>query len=253
QHSITVPRTAQEQVAAGTGIKSNDLRPGDLVLYWHNRAARSIHVGLYTGGGKYIHCSNASGRVEEASTGEIYQKNRFIEARRVLDDPTAAPLPQAQKESVMKQAEAVFGPTRSEMKPSTSAVMVASAEPALAATADSQASSVEAAVAKVQAQKAQNAAAPMANKANTYRRITAPTVQTAAPRQPANLSGRITRGAAPQAANKNIKPSKNYQTKPGDTIYNVAQRFGVTPSSLLQANHLNSAQLLRTGHTLSIP
>lgn len=255
QHGINLPKTAQGQAESGTVIKRSDLRPGDLILYWYNRAARSMHVGIYTGGGKYIHCANLSGRIEEASAFDMVVQTKFIEARRVVEDPLAAPLPVAQKETIIQQAAIAYGPTKiasNVTSPKSSQPTNSNATSESAST--SQVDSVEEVVAKVQAQQAQaNSDASRPKAANLFRR-TAPAAPATAPRKPSNLSGRVTPGnAKPATSNKPAPSGKNYQTKAGDTIYTVAQRFGVSPSSLIQANHLGSAQTLRTGQTLSIP
>jgi len=47
-----LPRTSYEQRSAGTGVDYSNAQPGDLICY-------DGHVGIYIGGGKIVHASNA--------------------------------------------------------------------------------------------------------------------------------------------------------------------------------------------------
>jgi cell wall-associated NlpC family hydrolase len=64
---LGVPRTAAEQATRGLAVlpDTGELRPGDLVTF--GSSARANHVGIYSGGGKFIHASVKAGRVIESS------------------------------------------------------------------------------------------------------------------------------------------------------------------------------------------
>lgn len=47
--------------------------------------------------------------------------------------------------------------------------------------------------------------------------------------------------------------AQGYVVEPGDTIFSVALRLGVSPDSLLRANHLNESSVLTAGQVISIP
>ncbi|MDO4411609.1 NlpC/P60 family protein [Cutibacterium sp.] len=51
---VGLPRTAAAQYAAGRPVAASDLQPGDLVFFYPG----ITHVGMYIGGGKYVHASN---------------------------------------------------------------------------------------------------------------------------------------------------------------------------------------------------
>lgn len=53
QTGVSVPRTSQEQAAAGVPVARADLEPGDVIAYYPNAS----HVGIYTGAGQVIHAS----------------------------------------------------------------------------------------------------------------------------------------------------------------------------------------------------
>ena len=51
---VGLPRTAAAQYAAGRPVATSDLQPGDLVFFYPG----ITHVGMYIGGGKFVHASN---------------------------------------------------------------------------------------------------------------------------------------------------------------------------------------------------
>lgn len=54
QFGIELPRTASEQMCAGTKVSSIDsLQPGDLVIFYGGG-----HVGIYVGDGAFVHAAN---------------------------------------------------------------------------------------------------------------------------------------------------------------------------------------------------
>ena len=44
-----------------------------------------------------------------------------------------------------------------------------------------------------------------------------------------------------------------YVVRPGDTLWSIAQRYGVTPQAILRANNLTSPNNIYVGQTLIIP
>ena len=60
QNGISIPRTSGAQKAAGKVISLSQLEPGDIV--W-----RSGHVGIYIGGGKYVHAPHTGDVVKVSS------------------------------------------------------------------------------------------------------------------------------------------------------------------------------------------
>lgn len=178
QNGFKLPRTTSEQMKIGVKVAQNDLRPGDLIFYWRNRGRQSKHVGIFVGNGTLIHSPQTGESICEVDAFDRYRQSRFIEARRVVDDPNAAPLNLAHKNQVVAQA--------------------------LAAN-------------KTKPQK-------IASKKTASRKTT-----TASSR------------------------SKSYRIKAGDTIWSVAQRFGVSYRSLLEANALPTRHVLRVGQVISIP
>ncbi|MFC3882401.1 NlpC/P60 family protein [Bacillus songklensis] len=73
---INLPRASRDQQNVGTRISLNEVQPGDLVF----RGNPAYHVGIYIGGGQYMHAPQ-TGDVVKIST---YNPSKFTTATRVL-------------------------------------------------------------------------------------------------------------------------------------------------------------------------
>ncbi|MFJ5758507.1 NlpC/P60 family protein [Neobacillus sp. NPDC093182] len=73
---ISLPRTSRDQQNVGTRISLNQLQPGDLVF----RGLPAYHVGIYIGGGQYIHAPQTGDVVKIAP----FDPSKFSTASRVL-------------------------------------------------------------------------------------------------------------------------------------------------------------------------
>jgi probable lipoprotein NlpC len=78
---IRLPRTTSKQVSKGVAVGRGQLQPGDLVFFHPPRKAR--HVGIYLGGGEFVHTSSSQG-VMISHMQEAYWRNAFWQARRIL-------------------------------------------------------------------------------------------------------------------------------------------------------------------------
>lgn len=76
---ISLPRTSYAQYNFGTPVNRGQLQPGDLVFFSTYTKGAS-HVGIYIGGGRFVHASNSGVRV--TSLNENYYATRFLGARR---------------------------------------------------------------------------------------------------------------------------------------------------------------------------
>jgi len=79
---ILLPRTSFEMFGVGRPVALSELEPGDLVFFTTYRPGPS-HVGIYLGGGTFIHASSAGGRVRVDSLQDGYYRTRFVGARRL--------------------------------------------------------------------------------------------------------------------------------------------------------------------------
>jgi peptidoglycan DL-endopeptidase CwlO len=73
---ISLPRTSSAQQNVGTRVSLNQLQPGDLVF----RGSPAYHVGIYIGGGQYIHAPQTGDVVKIAP----FNPSQFSTASRVL-------------------------------------------------------------------------------------------------------------------------------------------------------------------------
>lgn len=79
---LRLPRSAAQQAQATEQIDASMLEPGDLVFF--NTLKRSFsHVGIYIGGGRFVHAPRPGSNIQLADMRERYWSQRFEGARRV--------------------------------------------------------------------------------------------------------------------------------------------------------------------------
>jgi len=83
---FTLPRTARQQYAACSKLKKDDMLEGDLVFF--NTRGGVSHVGIYLGGGFFVHSSSSAG-VTINSLNEYYYSRKFIGGGRIENDQYA--------------------------------------------------------------------------------------------------------------------------------------------------------------------
>ncbi len=84
QLGYSVPRSATEQYAWTTPIDRSDLEPGDLVFFTGTYSSSDwiTHVGIYTGGGMFVHAVTNGDTVREVSLSDPYWDSHFAAAGR---------------------------------------------------------------------------------------------------------------------------------------------------------------------------
>lgn len=83
QHGISVPRVSWQQYSAGTFVDKNDIRPGDLIFF-RITTGKSLHVGIVTERGTFIHSPRSGSRVMESSLDNDFWREHYVGTRRVL-------------------------------------------------------------------------------------------------------------------------------------------------------------------------
>jgi peptidoglycan DL-endopeptidase CwlO len=79
QVGVTLPHYAAAQYGLGVPVSQDDLQPGDLVFF------RGLgHMGMYIGGGNFIHAPHTGDVVKISSLSESYYVATWVGARRVL-------------------------------------------------------------------------------------------------------------------------------------------------------------------------
>jgi cell wall-associated NlpC family hydrolase len=79
---IAVPRTTGAQYRRSRRVALSRLQPGDLLFFRISRKKPS-HVGIYAGGGRFIHAPSGGKPVSYASLDDPYWESRVIGAGRL--------------------------------------------------------------------------------------------------------------------------------------------------------------------------
>jgi cell wall-associated NlpC family hydrolase len=78
---LAIPRTAAEQQRAARPVPLAELAPGDLVFFRIRR--RGIdHVGVYAGGGRFVHAPRAGQAVAYGELSRGFYARRLVSAGR---------------------------------------------------------------------------------------------------------------------------------------------------------------------------
>ena len=78
QLGITLPHYAAAQWTLGTAVAEAELQPGDLVFF-----DGLAHVGIYIGGGQFVHAPHTGTFVRIESLGDPWYSSRYVGARRI--------------------------------------------------------------------------------------------------------------------------------------------------------------------------
>jgi NlpC/P60 family protein len=88
KHGIVLERRSADQAKEGKKVsrKLDQLRPADLLTF-SNRGGPVTHVGLYMGGGRFIHSATRGVQISTLSAGDPYGRwwyKRWVGVRRIL-------------------------------------------------------------------------------------------------------------------------------------------------------------------------
>jgi cell wall-associated NlpC family hydrolase len=78
---LSIPRTSSDQFKAGESVPKADLLDGDLVFFGSS-ADKINHVGIYVGGGRFVHAPRRGEEIRVTEINESYFEKRFVGARR---------------------------------------------------------------------------------------------------------------------------------------------------------------------------
>ena len=84
QFGVSLYRSSTEQVKNGTPIDKSQLQPGDLLLFRYHGSSTCGHVGIYIGGGQFVHAANSRQGVRVDALSSSYYASNYYGARRVL-------------------------------------------------------------------------------------------------------------------------------------------------------------------------
>ena len=75
-----------DQTSIGKEISKDELKVGDLILFYDEAKTKIGHVGIYLGNDEFIHAANATrGVVIDGLSSNSYYNTRFVTARRIVE------------------------------------------------------------------------------------------------------------------------------------------------------------------------
>lgn len=80
----TLSRTTNGQASNGVKVSKSDLQLGDIIIFRNGSNTAIGHVGIYVGGGNFIHASSPGDVVKITSLSTSYYSARYVTARRIL-------------------------------------------------------------------------------------------------------------------------------------------------------------------------
>jgi cell wall-associated NlpC family hydrolase len=83
-NGLRLPRSSREQYAEGSPVAKEELRKGDLVFFATGGSGRISHVGMYIGGGAFIHAPSHGRTICTDLLSEAYYRDRYVGARSYL-------------------------------------------------------------------------------------------------------------------------------------------------------------------------
>lgn len=83
-NGLNLPRNSRSQFKAGRYVSKKHLQPGDLVFFATKGGKRVTHVGMYAGGGKFIHAPRTGKTVRVASLSSNFFKKTYVGGRTYL-------------------------------------------------------------------------------------------------------------------------------------------------------------------------
>ena len=94
-NGILLPRNTSQQVKAGVEVTLDALEPGDLLFFGtpatEEKPSRVNHVGIYIGGGRFIHSSQVV-RISSLDPAEPdYYERKPMHARRIIGHEADGP------------------------------------------------------------------------------------------------------------------------------------------------------------------
>lgn len=79
----SLSRSFSVQKQSGIAVSKENLQPGDLLIFDNNRDGSADHVGIYTGGGNFVHAENSRTGVKTDTVSSGHYKNCYYSARRI--------------------------------------------------------------------------------------------------------------------------------------------------------------------------
>jgi murein DD-endopeptidase len=82
QAGVSVPHNTEQQRRSSRPVRLSDLRRGDLIFF-DQEGKKNSHVGIYLGGGKFVHAPSSGKEVRSDRLDGPYWKKHLSETRRL--------------------------------------------------------------------------------------------------------------------------------------------------------------------------
>jgi cell wall-associated NlpC family hydrolase len=83
-NGLNLPRSSRDQFEAGTPIDRDELQKGDLLFFATSTPGKVTHVGVYLGGGEFIHAPGRGKTICKDSLSKSFFQKHYIGARTYL-------------------------------------------------------------------------------------------------------------------------------------------------------------------------
>lgn len=83
-YGMKLPRSTEDQVDLGYGIDRDELQVADLVFF--KTGWRTRHVGIYLGGGEFLHASTSRGVIISSLDNPYWRRHYWTSRRFAVDD-----------------------------------------------------------------------------------------------------------------------------------------------------------------------
>ena len=83
-NGLDLPRSSRQQWKVGRRIDRSRLKKGDLVFFATNGGNSVSHVGIYTGGNKFLHAPGKGREIQTSSLSSKYYRAHYVGARSYL-------------------------------------------------------------------------------------------------------------------------------------------------------------------------
>jgi cell wall-associated NlpC family hydrolase len=82
QFGRTLPHNEAGQLASGPPVDADDLQPGDVLAFANTYRHGLSHVGIYLGGGRFVHAADEAHGIQVNDLWDGYWGPRFVGASR---------------------------------------------------------------------------------------------------------------------------------------------------------------------------
>jgi len=84
QFGVAMPHNEAGELASGAPVASDDLQPGDILVFANTYRRGLSHAGIYLGDGRFVHAADESHGVMVSNLWDAYWGPRLVGASRAM-------------------------------------------------------------------------------------------------------------------------------------------------------------------------